>query len=120
MTENVTHPCRGCGVTVYVGNEWTYCSGGFQFCYNRSPAPSKSLRDALNAGLTIVCSVAPYEGREVAYDPGDSGTHPRPWVLPGTGFRYSGRECHAMPVPPALQPSPPPSRGLLSRLRRHL
>lgn len=117
MPENVIHRCRGCGVTVYVGNEWTYCSGGFQFCYNRSPVPSKSLRMALDAGLVVVCSMAPYEGRPVVYDSGPSGTHPRPWVIPGTGLRYSGRECHAEPRPP--KPPEPAPRGRLARLFRH-
>jgi hypothetical protein len=116
MTENVTHRCRSCGVTVYIGDEWTYCSGGSQFCYNSGPNPSKMLRWAKDAGLKIVCSVAPYEGREVVYDSGYSGTHPRPWVLLGTGLRFSGKECLALPLPPVLQPSPPSSRGFLSRI----
>lgn len=40
-----------------------------------------------------VCSMAPYEGRIVAYSPRHrSDSHP--WVIPGVGYRYSGRECH--------------------------
>lgn len=55
------------------------------------------LRKAQQDGCLIVCSVAPYEGREVVYDPGYARCHPSPWIVPGTGLRYSGRECHALP-----------------------
>lgn len=57
------------------------------------------LRAEQRAGKQVVCSVAPYEGREVVYDPGYGFTHPKPWVLPGTGLRFDGRECHAVPKP---------------------
>jgi hypothetical protein len=93
--------CPSCGVPVYTsGGE--YCSGGFQFCFNQTPRTSKMLRWARDSGLVIVCTVAPHEGRVVRYDPGYSGTHPRPWVLPGTGLRYSGRDCLALPQPPKV------------------
>src|SRR5687767_7968038 len=91
--------CPQCGVPVYTKNG-EYCSGGFRFCYNSAPYPSKSLRDAVRAGLLAVCNVAPYEGRPVTYSPGYSGNHPRPWVVQGTDRRYSGKECLALPQPP--------------------
>jgi hypothetical protein len=101
--------CPSCKVPVYTsGGE--YCSGGFQFCFNRGPQYSKMLRWALDAGLVVVCSMAPYEGQPVTYDPGYSGTHPRPWVLPGTGLRYYGRECHALPQPPKRSEPATPGR----------
>lgn len=51
---------------------------------------------AQDKGATVVCSVAPYEGVRVEYEPGASGHHPSPWYVLGTGLRYSGRECHAV------------------------
>lgn len=117
MTTDTPHPCRSCGVPVYTGNSWTYCTGTSQYCYNTVPQRSKSLRDALYAGLAVVCNVAPYEGHPVEYSPGYTGTHPRPWVLPGTGLRFSGKDCLAMPQPPRAPVQP--SRGGLFRFFGH-
>ncbi|SEB60402.1 hypothetical protein SAMN04490356_0885 [Streptomyces melanosporofaciens] len=46
-----------------------------------------------DGGAVIVCSLAPYEGRSVQYRPRHRNDA-QPWVL--GGFRYSGRECHAV------------------------
>lgn len=114
-----SHPCRGCGVPVYTGDDWTYCSGGFRICYNNNPAtPSKSLRDAERAGLLIVCAVGPNKGRAVVYDCGPSGLHPRPWRIPGTAFRYSGKQCLALPQPPEPEEPSASFRGFLARILR--
>lgn len=52
---------------------------------------------ARKKGAVIVCSVGPYEGQEVRHDPGYGlGCHPKPWYLPGTGLRFTGRECRAV------------------------
>lgn len=56
---------------------------------------TRALRRAQEQGARIVCSVAPYEGQPVIYDTGHARSHPQPWLVPGTGIRYSGRECRA-------------------------
>lgn len=61
---------------------------------------TRELRRAQEQGAKIVCSVAPYEGTEVEYDTGFARSHPQPWLVPGTGIRYSGRECHAVTEAP--------------------
>lgn len=60
---------------------------------------TREVRKALRPGLSrAVCSVAPYEGREVQYRP--RGAHDsRPWVLDTQivaldGYRFTGREVH--------------------------
>lgn len=58
---------------------------------------TRELRKALRPGVNrIVCSSAPYEGKEVEYAPRNA--HDRsPWRIDGfgdSGFRFSGRECH--------------------------
>jgi hypothetical protein len=60
---------------------------------------TRELRRAQEQGAKVVCSVAPYEGTEMAYRPLKKGD-PKPWVPVGqksslTPFRYSGRECRA-------------------------
>lgn len=61
---------------------------------------SKELHDAEKNGAQIVCSVAPYEGTQVHYQP-RRPRDPKPWTFTENGrsyrgqFRYSGRECHA-------------------------
>lgn len=60
---------------------------------------TRELRRAQEQGATIVCSVAPYHGHAVVYDPTVKGD-PKPWRLDGLAgdgpdFRYSGRECQA-------------------------
>jgi hypothetical protein len=53
------------------------------------------LKKAQEQGAKIVCSMAPYEGYEMVYEPRKTGD-PSPWKLKaGSDFRYSGRECHA-------------------------
>lgn len=54
------------------------------------------LKKAQEQGAKIVCSMAPYEGEEMVYQPRKQGD-PSPWVRKSgsTLFRYSGRECHA-------------------------
>lgn len=66
---------------------------------------TSELRTALRKGGRIVCSVAPYEGREVEYAP-RAKNDPTPWRLEGMDddmlYRYHGRECHAVDVPVAV------------------
>lgn len=57
---------------------------------------SKKLRSVQkNRGVRILCSVAPYDGQEVDFQPRYE-TDREPWVLKGVDspYRYSGRECH--------------------------
>lgn len=63
---------------------------------------SAELLKALENGQKIVCSMAPYEGDGMVYNPRRL-RDPRPWTFaensgaPYHGmFRYSGRECHAV------------------------
>lgn len=58
---------------------------------------TQELKDAVNEGSRVVCSLAPYEGQLVEYRP-RSESDPSPWVLTSwpDGYRYSGRECHAV------------------------
>lgn len=63
---------------------------------------SAELLAAQENGQKIVCSMAPYEGDEVAYAPRRL-RDPRPWTFTETAsaayhgmFRYTGRECHAV------------------------
>ncbi len=62
---------------------------------------TQELLAARARGERIVCSMAPYAGNPVDYDP-RSKTDPQPWVLAGWGgrrddwYRYTGRECHAV------------------------
>lgn len=59
---------------------------------------SRELKNALVAGATVECAVAPYEGVTVLYRP-RAVTDSRPWVLDLPwdrilpGFRCSGSEC---------------------------
>lgn len=60
---------------------------------------SSYTRDLLRAqkeGAKIVIRSGPYADHEVAYDPGHARSHPRPWILPATGYRYSGSELKAI------------------------
>ncbi|MGW0061399.1 hypothetical protein ACWDTT_15915 [Streptosporangium sandarakinum] len=52
------------------------------------------------AGKRIVCSMQPYVGWEMTYDPRRTGD-PKPWRITdllADRFRYSGRECYAVNV----------------------
>jgi hypothetical protein len=51
------------------------------------------LLQASSAGEVVVCSMAPYVNWEVTYAP-RYPRDPEPWTV--AGYRYSGRECHAM------------------------
>lgn len=61
---------------------------------------TRELRRAQEQGAKIVCSMAPYEGKPVTYSPREKGD-PKPWIFRNPeendwGYRYSGRECHAV------------------------
>jgi hypothetical protein len=65
---------------------------------------TQKLRQAQDKyGARIVCSLAPHEGEDVVYRP-RWVTDREPWILaeydgmpvPLKGYRYSGRECHAI------------------------
>lgn len=62
---------------------------------------TRELRREKSQGAKIVCSVAPFDGEPVDYQPRQKGDS-KPWKLadrqgqPYEGFRYSGRECHAV------------------------
>lgn len=64
---------------------------------------SQELQEAKRRGAVIVCSVAPYDGTEMAYAP-RRARDPLPWVpadqyTPSGSYdgmyRYGGRFCHA-------------------------
>lgn len=59
---------------------------------------TREIRKALIPGRNrVVCSAAPYIGREVEYTPRSKGD-PKPWRLAGdtqpNAYRFTGRECH--------------------------
>jgi hypothetical protein len=57
---------------------------------------TRELKNAILDGKRIVCAVEPYDGHTVTLDRTVSTHHPKPWFLPATGLRYSGRECKAV------------------------
>lgn len=65
----------------------------------KHPAWTGELRRAQKEGARIVCAVAPYEGREMSYQPRRKGD-PKPWVIKGMEdrqpYRWNGRECKAV------------------------
>jgi hypothetical protein len=65
------------------------------------------LQAAFENGAEIVCSVAPYEGWPVVHQP-RRARDPLPWVFTSENgihpaYRYSGRDCHAVPLSEAEQ-----------------
>lgn len=58
---------------------------------------SKKMRALAEKGVTIVCSVAPYEGEIVKFSP-QVDCDREPWVLTyiESDSRFSGRDVHAL------------------------
>lgn len=59
-----------------------------------APRPTRQLLIDYATGRRIVCSLAPWRGREVMHAP-RSTYDSEPWVLPGTDYRFKGSECHS-------------------------
>ena len=61
----------------------------------------RALRDRT---AKVVCSMAPYAGVEMIWDPrSDTDSHPWRFAddqdVESMTFRYTGRECHSVPIP---------------------